>query len=121
MYAEHIARICKIEDIEVGSHSSGGRAYRRQRRIKIRPVKTAVTYAIALHEIGHILGPRQSSTRLDKEVGAWEWAQANALDWTDAMGATRAKCLQSYLAKAARSSRMKQPSADHPIHAMANC
>lgn len=117
-YAAHIARICKIEDIEVSSHSRGGRAYRRKRLIKIRPVKTAITYAIALHEIGHILGPRQSGTRLDKEVGAWEWAEQHAVEWTDAMTAVRSKCLRSYLDKATRSPRMKQPAADHPIHAM---
>lgn len=119
-YATHIARICKIEDIAIESHSSGGRAYRRSRRIKIRPVKTAITYAVALHEIGHILGPRQTgkNTRLDKEVGAWEWAEKHAMEWTPAMAEKRAKCLQSYLAKAARTPRMKQPSADHPIYAM---
>ena len=117
-YAAHIDRICKIESISIESHSTGGRAYRRSRRIKIRPVKTAITYAVALHEIGHILGPRQSGTRLDKEVGAWEWAEKNAIEWTAAMAAKRAKSLQSYLKWAARSSQAKQPSADHPIHAM---
>jgi len=35
--AKHIERICKIEDIEIASHSRGGRANRRQRLIKIRP------------------------------------------------------------------------------------
>lgn len=118
-YADHIARICKIEDIRVESHSSGGRAYRRKRLIKIRPVKTAITYAVALHEIGHILGPRQNGTRLDKEVGAWEWAQANAIEWTEAMSSKRASCLQSYLDKAARSPHMRRPAADHPIHMLA--
>lgn len=119
-YAVHIARICKIEDIEIASHSRGGRAYRRKRLVKIRPVKSAVTYAIALHEIGHILGPRQSGTRLDKEVGAWEWAQANAIEWTEAMSAKRVACLQSYLRKVERSAHMKQPTAHHPIFALAN-
>ncbi len=119
-YASHIARICKIEDITVESHSSGGRAYRRSRLIKIRPVKTAITYAVALHEIGHILGPRQTgkNTRLDREVGAWEWAQANALEWTEAMNQKRAACLKSYLAKAVRSPHMRQAASDHPIHAL---
>jgi hypothetical protein len=117
-YATHIAKICRLESIAVESHSRGGRAYRRSRRIKIRPVKTAITYAIALHEIGHILGPRQSGTRLDKEVGAWEWAEANALEWTEAMTAKRTECLRSYLAKVARSPHMKKPDAAHPIHAM---
>jgi hypothetical protein len=119
-YAKHIARICKIEDITIESHSSGGRAYRRKRLVKIKPVKTAITYAVALHEIGHILGPRQRGTRLDQEVGAWEWAMENAIEWTDAMAEKRAACLRSYLAKAARSPRMRQPAPDHPIHAMAS-
>lgn len=117
-YAEHIARICKIEDISVQSHSRGGRAWRRGRRIKIRPVKTVITYAVALHEIGHILGQRQNGTCLDKEVGAWEWAQANAIEWTDTMTAKMRSCLRSYLAKAARTPRMRQPDAGHPIHSM---
>jgi hypothetical protein len=118
-YADHIARICKIEDIEVSAHSRGGRAWRKTRRIAIRPVKSAVTYAIALHEIGHILGGRQSGSRLDKEVGAWEWAQANAIEWTDAMDATMRKALRSYLGWAARSRQAKRPADNHPIHAMA--
>lgn len=119
-YASHVARICKIEDITVESHSRGGRAYRHRRLIKIRPVKTAITYAVALHEIGHILGPRQTgkNIRLDKEVGAWEWAEQHAIEWTEAMAAVRAKCLKSYLTKAARSPHMRQAGADHPIHAM---
>ncbi len=117
-YAAHITRLCKIEDIAVESHSRGGRAYRRDRRIKIRPVKSAITYAIALHEIGHILGPRQSGTRLDKEVGAWEWAQEHALEWTDAMTGKMRDCLQSYLRKVKRSPHMRQPYAGHPIFGM---
>jgi hypothetical protein len=117
-YGAHIARICKIEDITVENHSRGGRAYRRERRIKIRPVKSAITYAVALHEIGHILGPRQCGTRLDKEVGAWEWAQEHALEWTDTMTAKMRDCLQSYLRKVKRSPHMRQPHADHPIFRM---
>lgn len=120
-YAAHIARICKIEDIAITSHSSGGRAWRKSRRIAIRPVKTAITYAVALHEIGHILGPRQSGTRLDKEVGAWEWAQANALEWTDAMEKTRSRLLQTYVRWANRSKQAKRPSAEHPIFKYVEC
>lgn len=118
-YARHIERICKIEDIEVVSHSSGGRAWRKSRRIAIRPVKSAITYAVAMHEIGHILGPRQSGCRMDKEVGAWEWAQANAVEWTAPMDATMRRALRTYLAWAARSKQAKRPATDHPIHAMA--
>lgn len=115
-YAAHVARICKIEDISVDSHSSGGRAYRRQRRVKIRPVKSDITYAVAMHELGHILSSGQRGTRLDKEADAWMWAKAHALEWTPAMQAKMRDCLKSYLDKAARSPRMKAANAEHPIH-----
>lgn len=118
-YAKHIERVCKIEDIEVISHSRGGRAWRKSRRIAIRPVKTAITYAVALHEIGHILGPRQSGTRLDKEVGAWEWAKANAIEWSEPMDATMRRLLRTYIAWSERSKQAKRPTPDHPIHALA--
>lgn len=116
--ADHIERICKIEDIKIESHSRGGRAYRRKRLIKIRPVKSEITYAIALHEIGHILGKRQSGTRLDKEVGAWEWALEHAVRWTLPMSRKMRDCLQSYLAWSERSSQAKRADGDHPIHTM---
>ena len=52
--ASHIASFTESHDIEIVSHSSGGRAYRRKKRIAIREVKSPVTYAIALHELGHV-------------------------------------------------------------------
>ena len=57
-YARHIERICKIEDIEIQIYTGAGRGDRRRRRIKIKPVRGPVSYAIALHEIGHVLGNR---------------------------------------------------------------
>ena len=97
----HISELAAEHDIEVEGHSSGGRAYRRRRRVKIRPVKSPVTYAIALHELGHILG-RNSGRRIDKEVQAWEWAKANALVWTKRMNDTKRDCLISYVRWAER-------------------
>ena len=117
--AAHIARICKIEDITVISHSRGGRGWKKIRRVAIRPVKSEITYAIALHEIGHVIGPRQSGNRLDQEVGAWEYAIANALVWTPTMTAKMIQCLVSYLRWAERHKQMKVPPPDHPIHALA--
>ena len=42
------------------------RASRSARRVAIRPVRSSVTYAIALHEIGHILAT-QGYGRLERE------------------------------------------------------
>jgi hypothetical protein len=117
--AAHVARVCKIEDIElVIKPNASGRAWRKVRRIRISPVKSAVTYAVALHEIGHLLGPRQSGLRLEQEVGAWEWAQANAVEWTPAMCTTLRRALSSYIARAASSRNWKKPEPSHPIFAM---
>jgi hypothetical protein len=96
--AAHVAAVCKEHGIEIGSHSRGGRAWRRGRHIAIRPVKSAVTYAVALHEIGHVLGKWQSRPRLESETGAWLWARENAICWLPRMDATMRKAMDSYLA-----------------------
>jgi hypothetical protein len=104
--AAHVAAVCKENRIVIGSHSRGGRAWRVPRgaptdhrgRINIRPVKSAVTYAVALHEIGHVLGKWQSRPRLESEAGAWLWARENARCWTPRMDATMRKAMDSYLA-----------------------
>lgn len=99
--AAHVARIADENGIEISGHSSGGRAYRKSRKIKIRPIKSEITYAIAMHELGHVLG-EQRGRRIDKEVQAWEWAEANALFWTTLMREKKRDCLQSYIAWAER-------------------
>ena len=100
--AAHVAQIADQHGIEISGHSSGGRAWRRLRKIKIRPIKSAVTYAIALHELGHVLGEQRGRRRVEKEVQAWEWAEANALFWTKIMSEKKRKCLRSYIAWAER-------------------
>jgi hypothetical protein len=50
------------------------------------PIRSATTYATALHEIGHILGRYQTSRNsITRERWAWQWARDNALVWTKAM------------------------------------
>lgn len=80
-----------------------------QRRlvVNIARVIDETTYAVALHELGHVLAPCGSLTttqaslqmrtggqpttlrdvklRLDEEEAAWEWAHHFALEWTPAM------------------------------------
>jgi len=114
-YAEHVDNLTSSHGISVEWKEGyfRGRAWRKQRKIKIAPVKTAVTYAIALHEIGHVVG-RQSGRRIDLEVQAWEWAEENSLEWTEPMIIKAAKCVASYLKMCQRHSSMALPPADHP-------
>jgi hypothetical protein len=54
--------------------------------VQTPPIRSLITYAAALHEIGHILGRHQDSRHsLTRERWAWHWARANALTWTPAM------------------------------------
>lgn len=94
---DHIDALCARHDVRMGRHSRGGNASRRGRFINIRPVKSAITYAVALHELGHVLGQYQSQPRLYKEAGAWKWALENALVWTPPMQKTMLRSLGSYL------------------------
>jgi hypothetical protein len=104
--AAHVFNLCQQHGITIESHSSGGRSYRQSKRIMIRPVKTSITYAVAMHEIGHVLG-KQGKYRLEKEKLAWDWAMANAKVWTDVMERKMDKCLESYYKWAARHKTMR--------------
>ncbi|EKS41338.1 hypothetical protein [Afipia broomeae] len=54
--------------------------------IYIAPIKSVLSYAVALHELGHVLGPHQNSLRvLVRERAAWRWAKRNALVWSPRM------------------------------------
>jgi hypothetical protein len=79
--AVHIDQLAAEHDVAVTWRDSGSNAYTDQRRIAIRPVRSEVTYAVALHELGHILaegGRGRFWMDLDAEVCAWEWALRNA-------------------------------------------
>lgn len=112
--ASHVRELCEDLRITVVPHASGGRAWRRTRKIAVRPVKTSITYADALHEIGHVVGPWQSQPRLASEAGAWKWAMENAKAWTDAMERTMVRCLGSYLAWQKRHATAVLPPEGHP-------
>jgi hypothetical protein len=48
--------------------------------VRTSPIRSAISYATALHEIGHILGRYQDSRRsLVRERWAWQWARETLL------------------------------------------
>jgi hypothetical protein len=67
------------------------------RRIRTPRIRGDLTYATALHEIGHLVNPDATSSDLmTREREAWKWARANALKWTRKMERYAAQCLLSY-------------------------
>jgi len=63
----------------------------------LAPVRSALSYATALHEIGHWKGHHRNSRNvMVRERAAWQWARKNALIWTEAMERCAAKSLAYY-------------------------
>jgi hypothetical protein len=101
----HIETLCRDRQIACWvdrKRVKGSYAFRELEEIHIAPVRSAVSYATALHEIGHVCGRHQWSRRvLVRERWAWKWARANALFWTPAMERSAAARLAWYLPRAA--------------------
>ena len=73
----HVADLCREYEIGLAGASARGRAIRwrgGRREISVPPIRGQVSYFIALHEIGHLVGPGRSAPRLESEANAWLWA-----------------------------------------------
>ncbi len=116
----HIDEIIRAEALAVIAvdRSDRARAWRRARRIAIPPIRSRRAYFVALHELGHILGPNPA-LRLDQEVAAWGWALATArMEPTPACWAMIGRALGSYIARSVDRAGMRVPEAAHPIWAL---
>lgn len=119
--ASHISQLCEKHGISLQlAASNRGRAWRRTRIIKVPAVRSATTYALALHEIGHVVG-KQTGYRLNREYQAWEWAIGNAMAWSPAMAEKMRKSLATYVAWCQRRRGVTVPPSDHPVWAAAGC
>jgi hypothetical protein len=80
-----------------------------RRLVVMSEIVDETTYAVALHEIGHLVAPlgalphttgltaaRSNGIVLLEEESAWAWAQHYALDWTPAMEQVKEWALSSY-------------------------
>jgi hypothetical protein len=99
---DHIAALVKQHSLTVLEirHPRDGSAYFDQCEIAIAPIKSAISYATALHEIGHLIVERQKLSRrfMVQEFAAWDWARKNALTWTPTMERVAKKSFQNYAA-----------------------
>ena len=97
----HIAQLCAEHRIELTGGSSRGRAIRwrgGRLEISIPEIRGQVSYFIALHEIGHLVGRGRSAPRLEAEANAWLWAlERAAVKPTDATLRSISKRLYGYL------------------------
>ncbi|HZS93238.1 MAG TPA: hypothetical protein VFA78_00435 [Chloroflexota bacterium] len=98
--AAHVATLCAQHDVRVEWIERSKRAWaiRKHRAVRIYPVINQKRYATALHEIGHIVGRRQSGRRIEQEWGAWEFAlEASIVEFTPATYRMIHRALTSYI------------------------
>ena len=91
----HILQLSTDHDIRIEwrRDTDGAWAARAVNLISIPQIRSAISYAIALHEIGHLLGPGQRASRMRCERGAWRWAKTNAIAWLASMNKTERRSL----------------------------
>jgi len=95
----HVNATCAANGIKI-TFTGKNNANHDTKTIDIRPVKSRQRYAIALHEIGHLLSRSARKPRLFQEGEAWQWARDNALEWTPVMQRALLDGLHSYLQEA---------------------
>ena len=99
---KHVVDLCERDDIVLCwcKRISQACALRECEEIQVAPIKSVVSYAVALHEIGHVKGRHQtSSIVIVRERWAWKWARANALIWTNRMENCAIQSLDWYAAR----------------------
>src|SRR4051812_19656709 len=87
LFQEHVGELCAKHEITRSQCQRPTQAWagREISEICIPPIRSAISYATALHEIGHIVGPHQRSREsMVRERWAWRWAKSQALIWTPA-------------------------------------
>ncbi len=96
---EHIEFLASTHGVTVDWRKrTNARSWRKTRRVRLQFIHHAGNYAIALHELGHVLGCN-SGSRCNKERQAWEWALAHAIPQSFDVAAwkTMYKSLFSYI------------------------
>jgi hypothetical protein len=80
------------DEIEWCDRPSQAYAIREAGVIRIAPIKSEVSYATALHEIGHIYGRHQRSRSvMVRERWAWRWAAPERPDLDASNGAAHGR------------------------------
>lgn len=123
---DHIEELCRSHGIELAGSSARGRAIRwrgGKLQIAIPEIRGQVSYFIALHEIGHLVGRGRSAPRLEAEANAWLWAlEHSAVEPTAATKRSISRRLSGYLAWARNRQYRKVPPRipprDHPFWAL---
>lgn len=117
-YRNHLYQLTQTHDIRVmealGAPPEMNEAHPKLRRIVVAEINNDTSYALALHEMGHVVSPDGHGKShglcrkccqdpmymydlLTEEFAAWAWAREQAIEWTVGMEQTEKYCIMSYL------------------------
>ncbi|BBC01833.1 MULTISPECIES: hypothetical protein [Bradyrhizobium] len=95
----HFLKLCADEEVDVQWCDNPLQALALSGELEfIRTPRIAseITYAVAMHELGHIKSGDRSTDQIARERAAWDWARCNALKWTPHMEGYAAASLRWY-------------------------
>jgi len=122
-YREHAYQLAQAFGVRLEEHAEAqphqALAIPALRAVVVAPIIEETTYAVALHELGHILAPLgavagTTNLELDAEDAAWAWAEHHALEWTPVMARVRRWCEGTYHAYADAEREANRPPPKHP-------
>lgn len=124
IYAAHVAELAEALRIDVRiDRTRGGRATPSYRYVSIAPVRGIVTYYVALHELGHVVGRGRSAPKLEQEANAWQWAIEHAIvPPSPGVRKMIRRCLRNYHARHVRMAQRRYvrfPPSEHSFWTLA--
>ncbi len=101
-FERHVLKLCKFYAVRYRRYNKSNSkrdpddayAVKRREFVYIPEITNEINYAIALHEIGHIM--TGSKGLYSSEFLAWQWAYEHAFLWSDTMDRFKNECLASY-------------------------
>lgn len=109
---DHFHYLAATHRVWVEYREGHGLAWRRARKVAIPPIRGVVSYLVALHELGHVVGSHQSRSTpmLEREAWAWRWAlESSAVKPSTAALREAGRMLRTYIDWAKRDARRKLP------------
>ncbi len=117
---QHVQALCVLHTVTLfPSHRPF--SLPEMRSVHVPLIRDVETYAINLHEIGHVVTWEASQKRLESEVQAWLYAQRTAKVWDATADILMAEALRSYViwAMLGRPGKRWMPPADHKLWELA--
>ncbi len=106
---QHFLRLCAEEEVDIQWCDRPSKALAVSgefESVRAPRIRSVISYAVAMHELGHLKGRNQHSThQIVRERWAWDWARRNAILRTKRMERYAAASMGWYQRQAVRQRR----------------